>query len=119
MDATPARAHQPWLSHYKAHHIQVLFEAPMLRILEATFAGGDQVPMHVHSHVVDHFWVLDGRLDIETVNPDQRIQLGAGGYFAIAAGRAHRVRNSSNTHCHFINLQGYGSYDFEPLEDAP
>lgn len=118
MKETTSETDRPWDRHYKANHIEVILETPTLRILEARFADGDDVPLHTHSHVIDHFWVIEGRLDIETVCPDQRIQLGAGGYFAITPGCAHRVRNSSGKECHFVNLQGFGAYDFTLRQNA-
>ena len=53
---------RPWEKHYDAERIQVAIETPVLRVLDASFAPGQQVPWHRHTDVVDHVWVISGRL---------------------------------------------------------
>jgi quercetin dioxygenase-like cupin family protein len=113
-----ASPEKPWETKYRAHQVTVVLETAALRILEARFAPGDEVPLHTHSHIVDHFWVVDGVLEIETASPAQRVTLGAGGYFAVPPGCAHKVRNTGSGLCHFVSVQGTGRYDFNLLRNA-
>lgn len=107
-----AKTERPWEKHYEADRIRIAVETPLLRVLEATFAAGQQVPWHGHTNVVDHFWVISGRLRVETRAPDQCLELGSGGYCAVGAGCEHRVTCLGDEKCHFVNLQGFGTYDF-------
>lgn len=103
---------RPWDKHYSADRIDIVIDTPILRVLDAGFAPGQQVPWHRHTNVIDHFWVIAGRLRVETQAPDQSFDLGAGGYCAVSPGCEHRVTNIGGDTCHFINLQGFGAYDF-------
>ena len=107
-----ASTKRPWERHYDADRIEVAIETPILRVLDATFASGQQVPWHRHTNVIDHFWVVSGRLKVETRAPDQCMELGPGGYCAVAPGCEHRVTCLDGGDCHFVNLQGFGAYDF-------
>ncbi len=53
---------RPWEKHYDAERIQVAIETPVLRVLDASFAPGQQVPWHRHTDVVDHFWLFPNAL---------------------------------------------------------
>ena len=107
---------KPWLSHYEASRIDIAVDAPGLRVLDATFLPGEHVPWHTHTNVVDHFWVLEGRLLVETTGPDTRHELGAGGYCCVQPGQPHAVTCISDVPCRLVNLQGFGAYDFRRSE---
>lgn len=104
----------PWEQHYDAERIDVVVDTPALRVLDAFFAPGQQVPWHRHTNVVDHFWVIDGRLRVETRCPDQVFELSAGGYCFVPPECEHRVTNIGKAECRLVNLQGFGAYDFIP-----
>jgi quercetin dioxygenase-like cupin family protein len=109
MRADPKR---PWQEHYDATSIEIVVDTPTLRVLDAIFSPGQCVPWHRHSQVTDYFWVVEGRLQVETRCPDQVLEIGPGGYCAVAAGCEHRVTNVGDTSCRVVNLQGFGAYDF-------
>ena len=102
----------PWTQHYAADRIDVVVDTPILRVLNAHFAPSQEVPWHRHTNVIDHFWVITGRLRVETQEPDQCFELSAGGYCSVSPGCAHRVTSIGESSCHFVNLQGFGVYDF-------
>ena len=104
----------PWMEHYKAESVEIVIDTPTLRVLNAIFTPGQAVPWHRHSNIIDHFWVIEGRLRVETRRPDQVFELGPGGYCAVAPGCEHHVSNMGSSPCRLVNLQGFGEYDFVP-----
>jgi cupin domain len=51
-----------------------------------TLAPGEVIPWHSHSEIVDHFFVLDGELTVETRAPDDYRTLAIGERYQINAG---------------------------------
>ena len=105
---------RPWEHHYSAQRVVVVVEAQNMRVLDAILAVGELVPWHYHSNIDDHFWVIEGKLRIESQSPDKMQELSAGDYCSIPAGCPHQVVNAGGGNCRFINLQGVGSYDYIP-----
>jgi mannose-6-phosphate isomerase-like protein (cupin superfamily) len=62
--------------------------------------------------IADHFFVLSGKLTIETRTPEDRRTLAVGERYQITAAKPHRVSNRGPTDCQFLILQGVGRYDF-------
>ncbi len=77
-----------------------------------TLAPGDVTPWHSHSKVTDHYFVLSGRLSVETRNPDAARTLAVGERFAIPAGNVHQISNHGTDDCRFLLVQGVGQYDW-------
>jgi len=77
-----------------------------------TLAPGEIIPWHAHSNVADHFFVLSGRLTVETRAPDAAHSLGVGERFTVAPGNAHQTSNRGGADCRFLLVQGVGEYDW-------
>lgn len=77
-----------------------------------TLAPGETIPWHFHSAVTDWYFVLEGRLSIETRAPADRQLLTVGSKYSIAPKTAHLVANRSDDDTRFLLVQGVGSYDF-------
>ena len=77
-----------------------------------TLAQGDVIPWHYHSESTDHYFVLRGKLTIETRGPEERHDLAVGERYKILSGTAHRISNESSSECQFLLVQGIGSYDW-------
>jgi len=77
-----------------------------------TLAPGEVIPWHFHSAVADWYFVLEGRLSIETRAPADSQLLTLGSMYSIAPKTAHLVANRSDADTRFLLVQGVGSYDF-------
>jgi quercetin dioxygenase-like cupin family protein len=77
-----------------------------------TLAPGETIPWHFHSAVTDSYFVLEGRLSIETRAPTERQLLAAGGTYRIPPKTAHLIANRSDADTRFLLVQGVGPYDF-------
>jgi quercetin dioxygenase-like cupin family protein len=77
-----------------------------------TLAPGETIPWHFHSAVTDWYFVLEGRLSIETRAPADRQLLTVGSMYSITPKTAHLVANRSDADTRFLLVQGVGSYDF-------
>jgi quercetin dioxygenase-like cupin family protein len=77
-----------------------------------TLAPAEAIPWHFHSTVTDWYFVLEGRLSIETRAPADNQLLTAGSMYSIAPETAHLVANRSDADARFLLVQGVGSYDF-------
>ena len=77
-----------------------------------TLAPGEVIPWHFHSAVTDWYFVLEGRLSIETPAPENRQLLEVGSRYSIAPKTAHLVANRSDADTRFLLVQGVGRYDF-------
>jgi quercetin dioxygenase-like cupin family protein len=62
--------------------------------------------------VTDWYFVLEGRLSIETRAPADGRELALGESFHIAPKTAHLISNRSATDTRFLLVQGVGHYDF-------
>jgi quercetin dioxygenase-like cupin family protein len=80
-----------------------------------TLAPGEAIPWHFHSHVADWYFVLAGRLSIETRAPAERRRLLPGESYHIPPRTAHLIANHSDDDVRFLLIQGVGAYDFRPV----
>jgi quercetin dioxygenase-like cupin family protein len=88
---------------------------PGFRITELQLSPNQQVPWHLHTHVQDTFYVLEGQLRLFLREPKQEVRLSPGETHAVAPGRPHLVVNGGARSVTFLVLQGIGEYDFVPL----
>jgi quercetin dioxygenase-like cupin family protein len=77
-----------------------------------TLAPGETIPWHFHSAVTDWYFVLEGRLSIETRAPAKQRELAVGESYHIAPKTAHLISNRSTANTRFLLVQGVGHYDF-------
>ena len=80
-----------------------------------TLAAGQAVPWHDHSRVTDTL-LLPARADAgEDPRPGR---LPPGDTVAVGSNRPHRVEPTGDGGCRFLVVQGVGTYDYVPVEDA-
>jgi quercetin dioxygenase-like cupin family protein len=89
-------------------------ERPGFWISELQIGLSQQVPWHRHSAIQDTFYVVEGRIRLAMRDPEQEVVLNRGETFTIPPGRPHRVTNAGEASATFLNLQGFGDYDFIP-----
>lgn len=100
---------------YEVERRERYAERPGFWITELQISPSQKVPWHKHSNIQDTFYVLEGRIRIFLRDPKQDIYLGRGETFAVPPGRPHLVTNAGDSSATFLNLQGFGDYDFVPL----
>ena len=89
---------------------------PGFRIGELQISATQQVPWHYHSVVQDTFFVVEGSIRVAVKDPEETIELAQGETFTVAPGRPHQVTNMTDKSATFLVIQGFGEYDFVPLE---
>src|SRR5262245_43585570 len=88
MDSRPAT------SGHDAERVQRFAERPGFRITELRMSPSQQVGWHRHTNVEDTFYVITGRVRITLREPDDQIDLAAGGSWGpVQSERPHRVTN--------------------------
>lgn len=87
----------------------------LVRIL--SLAPGEVGPWHWHEHVTDQTLCLEGRLLLDTRNPDATTELVAGTaqVVFVPPHRVHRVRNPATEHASYLLIQHGGPYDFNEV----
>jgi len=88
---------------------------PGFRIQEIQISKSQKVPWHLHSHVQDTFYVLEGNLRLFLREPKEEVRLGTGDTYTVKPRRPHLVTNGGEASATFFVLQGIGEYDFVPL----
>jgi quercetin dioxygenase-like cupin family protein len=88
---------------------------PGFRITELQISAAQKVPWHLHNHVQDTFYVIEGQVRLFLRDPDEEIRLGPGDTYSVRPRRPHLVTNGGGTSATFLVLQGVGEYDYVPL----
>ena len=83
-----------------------------------TLAPGEVIPWHLHSETTDYYFVLSGRLTVETRSPEDRQTFAVGERYKIMPGNAHMLSNREKTDSQFLLLQGVGKYDWIKAESG-
>jgi quercetin dioxygenase-like cupin family protein len=81
-------------------------------IREMELAEGTATEWHFHSEVNDYFVCLEGRVQVETKNPDSVQLLEPGQRCHVTPGLVHRVVNLVGATSRYLLVQGVGRYDF-------
>jgi quercetin dioxygenase-like cupin family protein len=90
-------------------------ERPGFWISELQISPVQKVPWHRHTNIQDTFFVLDGEIRLYLRDPKEDVHLRRGETFTVRPGRPHLVTNAGDHSATFLNLQGFGEYDFVPL----
>lgn len=91
--------------------------SPTLTVMEFTLAPGEEVPLHYHSDCYDIFYCIEGRMNVECVDPAtgekfEETVLGTGDSAKVETGIAHRPYNPYQEQARFVIIQGFGHKDF-------
>ncbi|MBM3558399.1 MAG: cupin domain-containing protein [Alphaproteobacteria bacterium] len=87
-----------------------------MRLVAYRLAPGAEIPWHMHSVVNDWYICREGRMLVETREPDSVTELAPGSMANVQARRLHRIRNVGSAVAAFTLVQGPGPYDFHPLK---
>lgn len=97
---------------YQVKKITVIARGADVLVREYVLAPSESIPWHHHTHVSDHYYLLEGKLLIETGAPATRRELTPGESGTVTPPTAHHVSNPFENPCRFLLIQGVGEYDF-------
>lgn len=96
---------------------EVILETADVRVRILALAAGQATAWHFHSEVTDQMLCLEGRIAVESREPQARVELSPGGRCEVAVERVHRVVNLTAETARYLLVQGVGRYDFMVVED--
>lgn len=97
---------------YQVKKISVIAKGADVLVREYVLGPGESIPRHHHTQVSDHYYVLEGKLLIETSAVPARRELMPGESATVTPPTAHHVSNPFADPCRFLLVQGVGKYDF-------
>ena len=97
---------------YQVKRISVIAKGADVLVREYVLDPGELIPWHHHSQVADHYYDLEGKVEIETRQPLAHHELHPGESATVPPLTTHQVSNSSDKPCRFLLIQGVGQYDF-------
>ncbi len=106
----PPDAHQK--SSYSVKSIEAIAEGTDVRVRLFSLAPSEIIPWHYHSQCTDHYFVLGGKLTVETRNPPMQQVVKIGARHWLQPGVAHQISNRSKEECRFLLVQGVGAFDW-------
>ncbi len=111
---TPPAAHQK--SSYSVKSIETIADGTDVRVRLFSLAPGEIIPWHYHSQCTDHYFVLGGKLAVETRNPQIQQVIKTGVHHWLQPGTPHQISNRSKNDCRFLLVQGVGALDWLKAE---
>lgn len=97
---------------YSVKNIEAVVKGTDVVVRVFTLAPGDNIPWHYHSESHDHYFVLQGKLTLETEEPRACYTVGVGERHQITPTVRHFVSNTSDADVKFLLIQGVGKYDW-------
>lgn len=97
---------------YQVKKISIIAKSADVLVREYGLGPGESIPWHHHTQVTDHYYGLEGSVQIETRGPGARRNLNPGDSATVTPPTAHHVSNLSDKPCRFLLIQGVGHYDF-------
>lgn len=90
-------------------------EGADMQVQLLTLAAGQSIPWHYHSEISDTMICLEGSVIVETRAPRREYVLAPGERCTVPPKTAHYVHGKDDGPCRFINVQGVGVFDFNPV----
>ena len=87
-------------------------------VQERTLEPGQMIPWHYHSVITDTTYCLGGTVQIEMLDPPERLLLAVGDSHAVPPNRPHKITPHGDGACRFLLIQGVGDYDRHPIDPA-
>ena len=87
-------------------------------VQERTLAPGQEIPWHYHTTITDTTFCVEGTVQIEMLEPREKILLAVGESHAVPANRPHRITPSGDRPCRFLLVQGVGKYDRHAIDPS-
>ena len=97
-------------------HDEVILETENVRVRILALAAGQATAWHFHTEVTDKMFCLKGRIAVESLGPQERVELCMGERCEVAVERVHRVVNLGPDSAKYLLVQGIGRYDFNAVD---
>jgi quercetin dioxygenase-like cupin family protein len=85
-------------------------------VQERTLAPGEVIPWHYHTIITDTTYCIEGTVQIEMLDPPERVLLAVGKSHVVPINRPHQVTAAGGKACRFLLIQGVGKYDRHPVD---
>lgn len=103
-------------SYVRAGKVDWIAKGSDVGVQERTLAPGQEIPWHYHTVIQDTTICLEGTVQIEMLDPAERVLLAVGDRHAVPPSRPHRVTSHGDRSCRFLLVQGVGAYDRHPID---
>jgi mannose-6-phosphate isomerase-like protein (cupin superfamily) len=103
-------------TYIRAGNVNWIAKGSDVGVQERTLAPGQRIPWHYHTIITDTTYCLEGTVQIELLDPPQRVLLAVGESFAVPTRRPHQITPSGEQPCRFLLVQGVGQYDRHPVD---
>jgi quercetin dioxygenase-like cupin family protein len=87
----PAEIRSRRMPDYQVKNVEPVAVGADVQVRVFTLTDGEEIPWHYHSESTDHYFVLRGKLTIETRSPHHRHRLDVGESYKILPGTAHHA----------------------------
>jgi mannose-6-phosphate isomerase-like protein (cupin superfamily) len=103
-------------TYIRAGNVNWVAKGSDVGVQERTLAPGQMIPWHYHTIITDTSYCLEGTVQIEMLDPPERVLLTVGESFAVPTHRPHKITPSGDRPCRFLLIQGVGQYDRHPVD---
>ncbi len=100
----------------RAGNVKWIAKGSDVGVQERTLDPGNVIPWHYHTIITDTTYCIEGSVQIDMLDPPERIVLAAGESHAIATNRPHQLTAFGERRCRFLLIQGVGAYDRHPVD---
>ena len=100
----------------RAGNVNWIAKGTDVGVQERTLAPGQEIPWHYHSTITDTTYCIGGTVQIEMLDPPERVLLAVGESHAVTPKRPHRITPHGSSPCRFLLIQGVGAYDRHPVQ---
>jgi len=104
------------LNYVRAGKINWIARSPDVLVQERTLAPGEVIPWHYHTTITDTTYCIEGTVQIEMLDPPERVLLAVGQSHVVRTKRPHQVTPHGDRPCRFVLVQGVGRYDRHPVD---
>lgn len=100
---------------YQTAGRELIAEGADMQVQLMTLTAGQAVPWYYHNEISDTMICLEGFLVVETRAPRQEYVLSPGERCTVPPKTAHHIHGKNGGACKYLNVQGVGVYDFNPV----
>src|SRR5690348_1533171 len=100
----------------RAGNVNWIAKGTDVGVQERTLSPGQEIPWHYHTIITDTTYCIGGTVQVEMLDPPERILLAVGESHAVTPKRPHRITPHGSSPCRFLLIQGVGAYDRHPIQ---
>ena len=103
-------------TYIRAGNVTWIAKGSDVGVQERTLEPGQTIPWHYHTIITDTTYCLGGTVQIEMLDPPERVLLAVGESYAVPTNRPHKITPHGERACRFLLVQGVGKYDRHPVD---